>query len=85
MSDKKYFDTLNNGKGLDHWSPSSSSMPLAKFNLNYGHHDGEERSMFPMQYKEVCFLCNTNLDLETWLITQLKEWNVKLYFIKTKP
>ena len=51
MSDKKYFDTLNNGKGLDHWSPSSSSMPLAKFNLNYGHHDGEERSMFPMQYK----------------------------------
>ena len=47
----KYFDTLNNGKGLDHWSPSSSSMPLAKFNLNYGHHDGVERSMFPMQYK----------------------------------
>ena len=51
MSNKKYFDTLNNGKGLDHWSPSSSSMPLAKFNLNYGHHDGVERSMFPMQYK----------------------------------
>nr|BAR28363.1 putative nuclease [uncultured Mediterranean phage uvMED] len=51
MSNKKYFNTLNNGKGLDHWSPSSSSMPLAKFNLNYGHHDGVERSMFPMQYK----------------------------------
>ena len=51
MSDKKYFDTLNNGKGLDHWSPSSSSMPLAKFNMNYGHHDKNERDMFPMQYK----------------------------------
>ncbi len=48
---KKFFDSLNNGKGLDHWSPSSSSMPLAKFNLNYGHHDGVERSMFPMGYK----------------------------------
>ena len=51
MSNKKYFDTLNNGEGFDHWSPSSQGMPLAKFNMNYGHHDGVERSMFPMQYK----------------------------------
>ena len=48
---KEYFSNINGGLGLDHWSPSSTDMPLAKWITNYGYHTGEERDKFLMNYK----------------------------------
>ena len=48
---KEYFTNINGGLGLDHWSPSSSDMPLAKWITNYGYHTPQERDGFLMNYK----------------------------------
>jgi DNA-directed RNA polymerase subunit M/transcription elongation factor TFIIS len=48
---KEYFTNINGGLGLDHWSPSSSDMPLAKWITNYGYHTPQERDQFLMNYK----------------------------------
>ena len=48
---KKYFSNINGSLGLDHWSPSSSDMPLAKWVTNYGYHTPVERDGFLMNYK----------------------------------
>ena len=48
---KEYFKNLNGGQGLDHWSPSSTDQPLAKWINNYGYHTGTERDQFLMDYR----------------------------------
>ena len=48
---KEYFCNINGGLGLDHWSPTSSSMPFAKWIVNYGYHTPKERDGFLMNYK----------------------------------
>ena len=48
---KEYFNNINGGQGLDHWSPSSTDQPLAKWINNYGYHTGTERDQFLMDYR----------------------------------
>ena len=48
---KEYFCNINGGLGLDHWSPTSSSMPFAKWIVNYGYHTPKERDQFLMDYR----------------------------------
>ena len=47
----EYFKNLNGGQGLDHWSPSSTDQPLAKWTVNYGYHTPKERDHFLMDYR----------------------------------
>ena len=48
---KEYFCNINGGQGLDHWSPSSTDQPLAKWTVNYGYHTPKERDQFLMDYR----------------------------------
>ena len=48
---KEYFNNINSGQGLDHWSPSSTDQPLAKWTVNYGYHTPKERDQFLMDYR----------------------------------
>ena len=48
---KEYFCNINGGLGLDHWSPSSSDNPFAKWLINYGYHTPKERDKFLMDYR----------------------------------
>ena len=48
---KEYFKNLNGGQGLDHWSPSSTDQPFAKWINNYCYHTGTERDQFLMDYR----------------------------------
>ena len=48
---KEYFCNINGGQGFDHWSPSSSDNPLAKWINNYGYHTPKERDKFLMDYR----------------------------------
>ena len=48
---KEYFCNINGGQGLDHWSPSSTDQPLAKWTVNYGYHTPKERDGFLMDYR----------------------------------
>ena len=48
---KEYFSNINGGLGLDHWSPSSTDTPLAKWVTYYGYHTPKERDGFLFNYK----------------------------------
>ena len=46
---KEYFETFNGGKGLDHWSPTSSQN-FTRFLINYSLPQ-EVRRSFKIRYK----------------------------------
>ena len=56
---KEYFETFNGGKGLDHWSPTSSQN-FTRFLINYSLPQ-EVRRSFKIRYKRITLVIHKQL------------------------